>query len=230
MIERAFLEARQHKNNKRNTIRQFALDRAMDLLKAAGVVDPALKRSSCSYKAQRLAEESLYFIPEGVGVRWPLEIGGKPADQLEAEAKRVRTLSEYALDMAHNPKFTTLEKVTPVELIKLPVSALGLPGTPTTRQIFERVPQCRVEDMALVLCRAEVGLHQAIKDTAQPLNDYYYIMHEPLADRDGDPHVFGLERDDSGLWLNDGWALPVDRWIPDDQVVFALRKVKPVKS
>ena len=228
MIEKAFGEARQHKDNKRNAVRQFALDRAMDLLRAAGVVDPAIKDQVVATKPQTMVEESLYFIPEGVGVRWALDIGGMPADQLEAGAS-VRNVSGGVVDMIHHPKFTTLPEVTPVELIKLPVSALGLPGTPTTRQIFERAPQCRVGDMALEFCRAEVGPHQAIKDIEQPLNDYYYIMHEPIAGRRGLPRVFELARDDDGLWLSDDWALPEGRWYPERQLVFTLRKVEPVK-
>ena len=176
------------------------------------------------------ATESLYFIPEGVGVRWALEIGGKSADQLEVEAKGVKTVTGYASDMIHNPKFTTLEKVTPVELIKLPVSALGLPGNPTTREIFERAPKCRVGDMALELCRAEVGPHQAIKDTDQPLNDYYSIMHEQLTDRSGNLGVFGVGHNADGLFLDDTWAGPGSKWDPGSLVVLALRKVESVKT
>lgn len=230
MIERAFEEAQLHKGNKRNAVRQFAITQARQILEAAGVVDPTIKDQALATRPQTAVEESLYFIPEGIGVRSILEIGGKPADQLEAEAKSVRNVSGYALDMMHNPKFTTLLEVTPVELIKLPVSALDLPGNPTTKQIFERVPQCRVGDMALELCRVEVGPHQAIKDTEQPLNDWYYIMHEQVTDHSGGPSVFKLGRYADGLWLDGGWAGPDDGWGPGFQLVFALRKIEPVKS
>ncbi len=237
----AYSEGQIGKNDKLREVKLGALHvvrTAVDFAEKIGALPASLPQFSrarelkldqaVATKPQRA--ESLYFIPEGVGVKWPLDIGGKPVDQLEAEAKSVRTVSRYASDMMHNPKFTTLEEVTPVELIKLPVSALGLPGTPTTRQIFERAPQCKVGDMTLELCRAEVGPHQAIKDTEQPLNDYYYIMHEPITDRDGDPGVFGLGRNADGLWLHGGWARPGNGWDPDDQVVFTLRKVEPVKS
>lgn len=176
-----------------------------------------------------VAEHAYYAIPEGLGVRSTLEIGGKLADQLETEAKRVRDVSGYVSDMMHNPKFTTLEEVTPVELIKLPISALGLSGTPTTRQILERFPQCRVGEYALELCRAEVGPHQAIKDK-QPLNDWYYIMHEPISDRYGYPGVFVLGRHDYGLWLSGRWAKPGNEWDPGLQVMFALRKSESKKA
>lgn len=229
MIERAFEEARLHKENKRNAVRQFAIDRAMDLLKAAGVVDPAIKDQAVDTKPQKAVEQPFYVISEGTGIRFTCDIGGKPVDQLEAEVKSVRKASD-ALNMMHGPKFTTLEEVTPQELIKLRVRDFGLTGTPTTTQVFERATHSRIGNMALELCRAEVGPHQAIADTEQPLNDVYYIAYEPITDRDGDPSVFGLERDDGGLWLYGPWAGPEGGWDPEDQLVFALRKIEPVKA
>lgn len=55
----------------------------------------------------------------------------------------------------------------------------------------------------------------------------YYIAHEPIADRSGDPSVFGLVRDEDGLWLCDGWADPRRRWDPENRLVFALRNIEP---
>ena len=217
MIERAFEEARLHRENKelhrenKDSIIKFAIDQAVA-------------------RRPQTAAESLYFIPEGVGVRSSLDIGGKPVDQLAADAKRVRTLSGYALDMMHNPKFTTLEEVTPQELIKLRVQDLGLTGTPTTTEVFERATHSRIGNTALELCRAEVGPHQAIADTEQPLNDWYYIAHKPITDRDGDPSVFGLERNAGGLWLDGRWAKPDYGWRPGDRLVFALRNIESVKA
>lgn len=130
----------------------------------------------------------------------------------------------------HNPKFTTLEEVTLQELIKLRVQDLGLPGTPTTKQIIGRATHSRIGNMALELCRAEVGPHQAIADKDQPLGDYYYIMHEPAPGRSGDPRVFGLGRGGGGLWLHDYWANPDSPWPPDAQFVFSLRNFEPVKA
>ena len=212
MIERAFEEARLHRENKelhrenKDSIIKFAIDQAVA-------------------RRPQTAAESLYFIPEGVGVRSSLDIGGKPVDQLEAD-----TLSGYALDMMHNPKFTTLEEVTPQELIKLRVQDLGLTGTPTTTEVFERATHSRIGDMALELCRAEVGPHQAIADTEQPLNDWYYIAHEPITDRGGYMGVFSLERRADWFWLDGDWARPDGRWRPGDQFVFALRNIESVKA
>lgn len=43
MIERAFEEARQHRDNA-GVVRQFAITQARRLLEVAGVVDPAIKK------------------------------------------------------------------------------------------------------------------------------------------------------------------------------------------
>lgn len=45
-----------------------------------------------------------------------------------------------------------------------------------------------------------------------------------ISDRDGNPNVFKLEHNDDGLWLNDNWANPTNRWNPDNEFVFRLRK------
>lgn len=230
MIERAFEEARQHKGNKRNAVRQFAIGRARDLLIAAGVVDPAIKDQVPTTKPNKAVEQPFFEISEDLVSRFTREIGGKPVEQLEAEAKAVRNVSVYASDLMHSPKFEVLEDVISQELGKLPVLALGLPGTPTTRQIFARIPQCRVGAYTLELCRAEVGPHQAIADKDQPLGDAYFIMHEPITDRGGLPDVFFLERDGHGLWLGCGWAGPGSRWDPGYRLVVALRKNEPVKT
>ena len=45
-----------------------------------------------------------------------------------------------------------------------------------------------------------------------------------IIDRDGNPNVFNLERDEDGLWLNDNWMNPENRWNPENEFVFVLRK------
>lgn len=210
MIDRAFEQARKHEDNKKNIVKQRAIDRARDLLKAVGVVDPAV-------------EQPFYIIPEGIGIRITRDIGGKPVERLKTEAKKVRIVTEYALDMMYSPKFSTLEEVTSQELIKLRVQDLGLTGTPTTKEVFERAMHSIIENMALELCRADVGPHQAIVDIEQPLSDVYYIAHEPIAIRDGNLCVFRLGCNAHGLWLHGIWARPDDGWYPEDQLVFALR-------
>lgn len=181
-------------------------------------------------KDQKTTEQSLFIIPEELGVQFTQKIGGKSPEQLEAEAKADREVTINASDMLHSPKFEVLEEVTPQDLLKFPVRALGLPGDPTIRQIFERIPQGRYGDYALEIPRAEVGPHLAIADREQPLNDWYYITHEPIAGRSGGPLVFTVGHDSGGRFLSGTWARPDGGWDPDDQLVVALRKIEPVKS
>lgn len=39
----------------------------------------------------------------------------------------------------------------------------------------------------------------------------------------GNPHVFNVERNEDGLWLNDNWAKPDNRWNPENSFVFRFR-------
>lgn len=43
-------------------------------------------------------------------------------------------------------------------------------------------------------------------------------------DRNGNPNVFKLERNADGTWLNNNWANPDNKWNPDNEFVFRLRK------
>lgn len=42
-------------------------------------------------------------------------------------------------------------------------------------------------------------------------------------DRNGNPNVFNLERNDDGFGLNDNWAKPDNEWNPNNKFVFRLR-------
>jgi len=43
-------------------------------------------------------------------------------------------------------------------------------------------------------------------------------------DRNSNSNVFNLERNEDGLWLNDNWANPDNKWNPDNEFVFSMRK------
>ena len=45
-----------------------------------------------------------------------------------------------------------------------------------------------------------------------------------ITDRNGNPNVFSVERNDDGSWLNGNWAGPTNQWNPTNQLVFSLRK------
>ena len=43
-------------------------------------------------------------------------------------------------------------------------------------------------------------------------------------DSDGNLNVFNLNRNDDGVWLDNNWAKPDNRWNPDNELVFRFRK------
>ena len=64
-----------------------------------------------------------------------------------------------------------------------------------------------------------------IKYSPSPFLDWAGSGHDGISyktDRDGNPNVFKLERNDDGLWLNENWASPDNRWNPDNEFIFVL--------
>ena len=45
-----------------------------------------------------------------------------------------------------------------------------------------------------------------------------------ITDRNGNPNVFNLEHNDNGLWLNNNWTNPTNKWNLDNELMFRLRK------
>ena len=159
-------------------------------------------------------------FPERKVRREKAEIGGKTSKQLQSEMEQagIKT-SSYAEDMLKNSDFTTLKNPEEINLILLAVADLGLNGHPTTDEIY-----ARAEELGFELCPAELGPHYRLQNTDQPLGDWRYVGMKQITDADGHPGVFELVRDGDGLWLDDYWAVPDDRWGPGRQFLFRLRK------
>lgn len=159
-------------------------------------------------------------FPEGKIKKEQLVIGGKPKAVLE---KAVTTgdfhASDWALSMIRNNDFTTLPKPEDITTVSLKVGDFGFTDSPTTDQIFERA-----KTYGLELCPAEAGIYQRLKDTHQPLYEWYYMAMKQITDSDGRPRVFELAHHAGGFWLLGLWARPGDRWALDDGFVFRLRK------
>ena len=104
---------------------------------------------------------------------------------------------------------------------------LGFPKdkNPTTDEVYKRI-----EELGLELCPAETGPQLCLKYADQPLNEWVRIGMKQIADRDGYPDVFCLKRYGDGLWLDNRWTDPEDRWYTDYEFVFRLRKLKNLKT
>ncbi len=174
-------------------------------------------------------------FPEGRIRKEKNGIGGKKANQLEKELGQAGINWSGAKDILRSPDFTTLETPEVIETIRLRVQDLGFDGIATTAQIFGTKDDVdehgkpapftkgRMTELGLEFCPPEVGVYQRLKDTNQPLGEWYYIVMKPIADSDVYPHVFLLERRGDGLWLRDFWVLPDNRWGPGHEFVFSLR-------
>lgn len=159
-------------------------------------------------------------FPEGKIIRQSVEIGGKSKDQLKAALKTAGVnISSFVDDMLNSPDFVTLKNPQIMDTVRLRVQDLGLKGSLTTDQVY-----ARAKELGLELCPAEVGPHLRLKDTDQPMGDWYWIGMKQISDRRAYPDVFYLNRPGDGVWLYDDWARPDDTWLPRPQFVFSLRK------
>lgn len=171
---------------------------------------------------ERLGNVERVFAPEGEIKVQELTIGGKKKDQLQKELRQGHfKVSQWTKDIMEGRGFTTLDDPQTIKVVKMPIKALGFDkrSTPTTEQIYKRAGL-----LGLDLCDAEVGPHQRLQDTAQPMNDWYWIAMEQITASHGLPRVFGLARHADGIWLLSAWARPGTRWFPEYQMVFSLRK------
>lgn len=160
-------------------------------------------------------------FPEARIRRSQLEIGGKTAQELERELEQKGfKIYDYARDMLRSKDFTTQKNPETIDLVRLKVRDLGFTDYVTTDQLY-----ARAQELGLELCPAEVGPHQRLEDVDQPMEDHYRIAMKQIADRNGDPSVFYLERRLDGLWLYYDIAYPTHMWNPNDEFVFRLRKI-----
>lgn len=187
-----------------------------------GVLVPGIFDAIQEYNIEHIYSS----FPEGRMRREAFEVGGKSVRKLEQELKQSNiNVSEYTeRDMLRNKDFATLSNPETLNTIRLKVADLGLPGNPTTDQIY-----ARAKELGLELVPAEAGVHYRLKYKDQPFNEWLYMGMKPITDRHGYPYVLGLFRCEDGLWLNVDWATPGHGWRPGHEFMFTLRKSEPQK-
>jgi hypothetical protein len=124
-------------------------------------------------------------------------------------------LSDWASDTLGKPAFTAATEETEVDLIKVTVAKLGFKKGARRDQIYERA-----KEFGLELCLPEVGPQLRLQYRDQPNGEWIPIAMEPIITSGGDPAVFYVKRDDSGLWLDGYWGYPGHFWDADYQWVF----------
>lgn len=131
----------------------------------------------------------------------------------------------YAGSMIDNPdpkKFPNEIKEQDLTLVTLKVSDLGFDNIATTDQIY-----AKAQELGLELCPPEVGPEYRIAYKNQPMGESRYMAMDQISDSDGRPLVFRLGRGGDGAGLDGRWAMPVNEWFLDDELVFCLRKSEP---
>ena len=192
-------------------------------------------------KIQEYGIEHIYtFFPEGrIRIEKDFEVGPMTLTEFEKERKRHNSsvadeslkiqLFNYAKDMMQKigtREHPALEEKETFSLVRLKVGDLGFSQGKytTTDEIYKRI-----EELGLGLCPLETGPQYRIKYTNQPMGERFRIGMKQITDRDGNPNVFNLKRNEDGLWLNDYWTGPAGEWNPENEFVFRLRKLKNLK-
>lgn len=174
-------------------------------------------------------------FPEGRIEKVEMTIGQKSKEELinELETRSKSDNSEtkiyvgdYTKQMLQKPEFTVVKKPEEINLVRLKVADLGFSENMTTDQIYQKIAEFGLE-----LCPPEVGPYlrlgyEQIFKRAQSEGDFFFVGMKQIADVDGDPNVFSVNRDGDGRqWLSDYWAKPDDGWRPENGFVFRLRKL-----
>lgn len=174
----------------------------------------------------RLPSHVEHFYTEYPGMpirRWTLSIEGVKPEVLKPRLRsKPFYLTDWAEDLMDSPKYVTGEPRS-VNLVELSVKDLGITGRRTTDRVFNQ------EALGLYKNPSDVGPHQRLIDKEQPLGSVYYIVMDTMADRHGDPRVFGLAHDEDGLWLGAYWARPDYVWDSRYRLVFSLKASEPQK-
>ena len=140
-------------------------------------------------------------------------------------------LSDWGKDILYKTEFSHEGKA--YELARFTLKQLDFPKGATTAEIIgtkddldengNHIPftSGAMAKLGLELCPAEVGPHLRLQYSG---GEGMLIAMKQIADRDGDPHVFGLSRDGGQLKLYACNANSANRWTPDEEFVFCFRK------
>ena len=147
-----------------------------------------------------------YASPEKLTL-YSLTIGGKTPQQLEAELEaRGFKIGGNASFMMKSRDFTTEKHQEELQLVRLTAEDLFHDRTSHTMDEAYN----KAKELGLELCPAEVGPHLRLTYKDQPFLERIYIAMKQIADHDGHFHVFSVERDDVGLWLDGHWLESCD--------------------
>lgn len=125
-------------------------------------------------------------------------------------------LSNSASEILGKPAFTVAAEETEVDLVKVTAAELGFKKYIQLYQIYE----C-AKKFGLELFPPEFGPQLRLQCQNQPNDEMILVAMEPVFLSDGCSHVFKIEHNDSGLWLNSHrFGRSGTLWCTDSQWVF----------
>ncbi len=128
-------------------------------------------------------------------------------------------IGSWANDILGKPAFTVSSDEIEVELVRMTVAELGFKNGATRKDIYNKALE-----LGLKLCPNEVGPALRLQYAGQPMNEWFLIAMEPIADSGGSLYVFGVGRSSDGSWLYGDHGHPDYFWNADDQWVFLSGK------
>lgn len=159
-------------------------------------------------------------------LHWPiwkvvkLGTGLKTANEfrkaLRAEGNKI---NDWGKDILGKSAFKAASEPTKIELVLVTVAKLGFNKGAYRKDIYKRALK-----LGLALCPNEVGPQLRLQYMDQPKGEWLRIAMEPLADSDGDLHVFDVGRGEYGFWLGADGGRPDGFWVAGSVWVFAGRK------
>lgn len=159
-------------------------------------------------------------FPEGKIRFQNVTVGGKSPQELQEELIGGNfKISDYAKSLMASKDFHTFSDPETISTVRLKVRDLGLTGRPTTDQLYTRA-----QELGLELCPAEIGPHLRIAYKDQPMDEWLHIGMKQIADSDGSPNVFYLERDGREMLVGGALMEPGDTLDPRHEFVFSIRK------
>ncbi len=150
-----------------------------------------------------------------------LQIGGKTGQELSElmkEAKIDTTTNIHSI--MDRSEFKTALPTEQIDLIKLRVSDLALPKSPTTEQIYTRIAE-----LGLELCPPETGPHYRLTHLDLPSSEWVHIGSEPFIMSNKSANIMRVGGVPKILrTLGCTSAGRFDSWKPDDLFMFRIRK------
>ena len=124
-------------------------------------------------------------------------------------------IEKWANGILSKPGFTAATEETEKDLVNVSIAELGFTDGVHCRDIYSRA-----QELGLNLCPAEVGPQLRLQHNDQPKGEWLIVAMEPIADSDCFLHVFSVEHDTYGFWLNNRPGNPISLWDSNFRWVF----------